>query len=147
MNRKTNGTEQHSCKVGNRTTPVPARDRILVLAFALGLVCTGFIPAAQAADNSDYLEALDAEAGNVAASKANIPKPRDTNEPQQMSGEFPPNLDAQGFENELRKQLFGSYLFYKKLSDANKRAVYAEYQKTRRIEDIRNKITNLFTSG
>ncbi len=147
MNRKTNETKQHSCKAGSRITPVLARGRVLVLALTLGLVCIGFTPVVQASGNSDYLEALDAEAGNVAASKANVPKPRDTNEPQQMSGEFPPNLDVQGFENELRKQLFGSYLFYKKLSDTNKHAVYTEYQKTRRIEDIRNKITNLFTGG
>lgn len=147
MDRKTNEIKRRSCKAGSWTTTVLSRGRVLVLALALGLVGAGFTPVAQAADNGDYLEALDAEAGNVAASKANTPKPRDTNDPQQISGEFPPNLDAQGFENELRKQLFGSYLFYKKLSDANKRAVYTEYQKTRRIEDIRSKITNLFTGG
>lgn len=148
MNRKTNGTERHSCTADGRTTIVlTRRSRSFALTLVLGLAGIGFAPGAQAADNGDYLEALDAEAGNVAASKAAIPKPRDASEPQQMGGEFPPDLDVQGFENELRKQLFGSYLFYKKLNDANKRAVYTEYQKTRRVEDIRNKITNLFTGG
>lgn len=100
-----------------------------------------------AAQRGDYLDALEAEAGNASAADTRNQKQRAAQEPQQILGELPPNLDMPGFEDALRRQLFGSYLFYKKLSDGNKRAVYSEYQKNRGIENIRNKIANLFTGG
>jgi len=119
-----------------------------VLFLIVGVVSyADLIPPVQAADDSGYLDALEAEAGNVAAAGIGGQGAATAKEPAQMSGELPPDLDMAGFEESLRKQLFGSYLFYKNLSDTNKRAVYAEYQKTRRIEDIRNKITSLFAGS
>ena len=119
-----------------RSTAVAA---VLLMLMTLS---AGWSTSALAADS--YLDAIQEEASDLKVDSAvGIDEP---NTPQAADAGIPADLDQGGFENLLRARYIGSFMFYNKLSDADKKAVYDEYTSSKDIEVIRKKIIALFSS-
>jgi hypothetical protein len=57
-----------------------------------------------------------------------------------MSDELPKGMTQEEFEKNLQKNYYGSFIFYDKLSQWNKKQVYNTYVETNDIEQIRREI-------
>lgn len=110
----------------------------------------GMVAVSHGADE-DYLKALKAEtqalSGGETATTTAPPAPDSKSgwspDAQEMGEEVPPNLSQEQFEAELKKSFFGTFMFYNKLSDADKTVVYQAYQQNRQISNIRDTTTSL----
>jgi hypothetical protein len=109
------------------TTPI----RHLLLALGLG-----FGLSTPAAANS-YLDALKAEASSDTRPPALEPAPRDDGRPT------PRTDDQVQMEEWLQTEFMGSYVFYQKLSDPKKMAIYRAYRAGAPIGELRDKINEL----
>lgn len=50
------------------------------------------------------------------------------------------------FESQLRRNFKGSYVLYAKLSEPNKEKVFAKYQETGKVSDVRSLIVRLYAN-
>ncbi len=57
--------------------------------------------------------------------------------------ELPPDLGFGEFEQSLEQRFFGTYVFYSKLSDEERRQVYEIYRRDRHISAIRSSTLDL----
>jgi len=100
-------------------------------ALALGVVTTTTVLAADQSlldalnDEADALE----DSSGVAAGRAGRTIAKD--------------LSVEQFESTIQKRYLGSYVFYSNLDATQKREVYEEYQKTKDIALVRQKIMDL----
>lgn len=125
------------------------RMRAAVSALLL-LAGIGMVAVSYGADD-DYLNALKAETQALSGGEtAKTPAPAASEsksgwspDAQEMGEEVPPNLSQAQFEAELKKSFFGTFMFYNKLSDADKTVVYQAYQQNRQISNIRDTTTGL----
>ena len=92
------------------------------------------------ASSSGYLDALEAEAGNAPAARV---QEEETHREVKLNGQNYDLSTLEGFESYLKTSYFGSYVFYQKLSDKEKDAVYKEFLAKQDVEAMRNKIIDL----
>jgi hypothetical protein len=102
--------------------------------------------------NDDYLNMLEAEAGNTdaspAASTASVSHKQPAKTPYtKKSDVIQSGLDFEGFEEDLGSNYSGSNFLYVKLSKRNRQRVYDSYKEDNRISVIREKIVRLLSSG
>lgn len=118
------------------------RKTIIRLTALLATACW-LLPATTHAAESSYLNALEAEADNISVTET-PPETTTTNEKAKTAapvGEtLPAGLSQADFEETLKSGYFGSYLFYSKLGDRGKAAVYKEYQQNTSINHLREVI-------
>lgn len=123
-----------------------AAGQLLVLLAGIGMVASS-----HGADD-DYLKALKEETQAITSGEAAAPAaPAAETKPQQgwsASGQglaegLPANLSQEQFEAALKSSYFGTFVFYNKLSDADKAKVYAAYQSDGQISHIRDTTTHL----
>lgn len=92
-------------------------------------------------------EAAKAQAGDAAPAASDKPAaepPQGWNSSnQELGGGLPPNLSRPQFEEALKKNFFGTYMFYSKLGEADRETVYKEYQGNNQISNIRDKTMQL----
>lgn len=104
--------------------------------FAASMLGTALVFSAPAAANS-YLDALKAEATSDTRPQNTQTLPRDDGRPT-------PRTDDQiQMEEWLQQEFMGSYVFYLKLSDSRKMAVYRAYRAGAPIGELRDKINEL----
>ena len=110
-----------------------------------------------AQSNGNYLESLKDEAAslNLDRSAQSVEKPpvsglstltEQRNADAEHAGairEFESGLTVQQFETLLKHNYIGSYLFYKRLNDAEKAEVYRYYQQNPNPKQVREKILEL----
>lgn len=96
---------------------------------------------------NSYLSELEAEANNTGEQPQTTAKPNGgwPKTKQRLSSQLDDGLSHEEFEQSLRDNYYGSFIFYNRLSDWNKKQVYASYQKNNDIEMIRNEIKNRLT--
>jgi len=102
--------------------------------------------------NDDYLNMLEAEAGNTDAGPDVSTAPVSNKQPAKThytkkSDVIRSGLDFKGFEEELGSNYSGSNFLYVKLSNSKRRRVYDSYREDNRISAIREKIVRLLSSG
>ncbi|WP_127475066.1 hypothetical protein [Sulfurivermis fontis] len=126
-----------------------AARQLLVLLAGIAMVAN-----AHGADDA-YLKALQAEtqaitSGEAAGAAAQPPAAAADSKPQAWSAsgqglaeELPVNLSQEQFEAALKSSYFGTFVFYNKLTDADKAKVYEEYKANAQISHIRDTTTNL----
>ncbi len=96
------------------------------------------------ANDSNYLDAIAPDATDDQVTSAKTV--------EQVTGgaaddnTFKDGLDLPGFEESLRSHFTGSFMFYSKLDETKKKAVYEQYLLTKDISLIRKKIISLFSS-
>lgn len=115
-----------------------------IVATGLLAVLLSWGPLSQAKDS--YLDSIDAEADDLTVDSAVSLDASDAQHGAEPKG-IPDDLDLSGFEDLLRSRYIGSYMFYNKLSDGDRSAVYDEYMSSKNIELIRKKIISLFSSN
>lgn len=122
----------------------PQRYRLHVPLSSLSLVLAlcGTVPV-HAADK--YLDSIEAEASDLTVDSAVTLGETGTTE--QDSNALPNDLDRSGFEELLRSRFIGSFMFYNKLDDGDKTAVFQEYTQSKDIERVRKKIIGLFSAN
>ena len=131
--------------------------QISVSPFALVLLLSGvYSGLAQAQQsNSDYLKSLEGEASDLtldgktttrtpapSTSDASVTKQWETN----TSGgivELVPGLDQAQFESVLKNNYIGSHLFYRGLTEAQKKEVFSFYQTNADAKAVREKILQI----
>lgn len=124
------------------TTTKPWRRPIRIKAVILSLILAMLALPTQAAD--DYLDALDSEVSDLEVTNAVAIDQLKAVEQEPTT--FPEDLDLAAFEEVLSSHFIGSFMFYNKLNDSDKAAVYEEYQGNKDIELIRKKIIHLFSA-
>ncbi len=93
-----------------------------------------------------YLDALNAEAtGEKSTNDESVLQSDWTHKKQSLKSQLTPGLTKPVFEAELKHSFYGSYVFYNKLNDAKKDAVYQHYNETKDIEAVRQKIMSLLS--
>lgn len=114
----------------------------LLLLMALQLV----MGSSMAQTNPDYLKSLEGEAENLTLDKETELKSTQSKISNSVAGteESPGSLTngltVEQFEMVLQKNYIGSYLFYKRLSNSQKKEVYAYYQNNPNPDLVRDKI-------
>jgi len=105
----------------------------------LGLLVCLMVPmVVAAAGGEDYLDMIDSEAQKIET-------PAGSEDADEAAAEVVVSAaDIETFEQEMKAQYRGSYLFYKKLSRPDQEEIFLEYQKGASIEDIRKKIMDRF---
>jgi len=107
------------------------------------------IPAADA-----YMDALNAEADSVVVDPETEQQKPDvldlaptrggwSNQDQSMSLDLPPDLEREDFEESLKLNFYGSYMFYNRLDDPAQEEVYQFYRQNPSIEPVRERIMQL----
>ncbi|MFO1371267.1 MAG: hypothetical protein U1F42_02365 [Candidatus Competibacteraceae bacterium] len=101
--------------------------------------------------SSDYLREIEEEAKRQAATLTTSQTPP-ASDSSLTSGDaqterLPPGLDQAKFEQALHDGFIGTYAFYQRLDDANKRQVYELYQKDNRLSSISALVTRLLTGN
>lgn len=96
---------------------------------------------AQASD--EYLKSLQGEAETVTLDEQTQVRPNDSvisgvSSEGGGAGELVDGLSIEQFESVLQKNYIGSYLFYKRLSDNQKKEVFTSYQENPSPDSVRN---------
>lgn len=108
------------------------------------ILCVALFHHVHAASSDAYIDALNAEIQAPAAESEAESKPAfGVATKKKLVTELTPDQPKKNFESELKNNFFGSYLFYNKLDNTGKEAVYKYYLQNNSITDIRNKITEL----
>lgn len=102
------------------------------------LLGASLILLAPALSHASYLSDLEAEANSTGADTK--PEATWTHKQQGLSDSFSRGMDQKGFEQSLRDNYYGSFIFYEKLSDWDKMKVFETYQSTNSIDRIRDEI-------
>lgn len=113
----------------------------------LFLVCFVTSFTVNAADDDDYLKAIEMETDKVERNNG-----EDEPVQSELAGTstggggdgFSYGLSIDGFENELKEKYTGSSVFYKKLPRRNQEEIYQEYFKGASYEQIQKKIMNRY---
>ena len=107
--------------------------------------CMAFVFSGTAlAVNQGYLDALEAEAGAAPVETQQAPeKAVSTTEAKSLINKLPEGLSQQDLEGLLKDGFYGSYMFYNKLTSAQKETVYKQYQGDPTIKGVRDKIMEL----
>ncbi|MEN8170943.1 MAG: hypothetical protein ABFS08_12040 [Pseudomonadota bacterium] len=92
-----------------------------------------------------YLADLEAEANSTDVQEEEGIKETWSHKKQGLSDSLSKNLTHDKFEESLRDNYYGSFIFYKKLSKWHKKKVYETYQNTNDIEKIRTEIKTRMT--
>lgn len=92
-----------------------------------------------------YLADLEAEANSTDVQEEEGVKETWSHKRQRLSDSLSKNLTHEQFEESLRDNYYGSFIFYEKLSKWNKKKVYETYQNTNDIEEIRAEIKTRMT--
>jgi hypothetical protein len=101
-----------------------------------------------------YMDALNAEADSVVVdpeTEKQKPSPLEqvpaqggwSTQDQSMSLDLPPDLDRDDFEESLKLNFYGSYMFYNRLDDSAQEEVYQLYRQNPSIEPVRKRIMQL----
>jgi hypothetical protein len=101
-----------------------------------------------------YMDALNAEADSVTVDPKTEQKKPDyinqapvtggwSNQNQSMRQDLPANLDQDDFEEALKRNFYGSYMFYSHLDQTEQAEVFRFYQNTPSIEPLRQRIMDL----
>jgi hypothetical protein len=101
-----------------------------------------------------YMDALNAEADSVIVDPKTEQQKPDfinqapvpggwSNQNQSMSLDLQANLDKEDFEEALKRNFYGSYMFYNHLDEADQAEVYEFYQNKPSIEPVRQRIMEL----
>jgi hypothetical protein len=101
-----------------------------------------------AASSDAYIDALNAEISGPPSASANSQEEKNIvtlPRKQNLASDLSSGLSHQAFEAELKNSFLGSYIFYRKLNNTDKEAVYKYYQEAHNIDDIREKIKSLLT--
>jgi hypothetical protein len=89
---------------------------------------------------NSYLADLEAEANSTDVQADEESESTWSLKKQGLSEGLQPGLAQDKFEQSLRNNYYGSFLFYEKLAPWNKKQVYNTYQESNDIEDIRREI-------
>lgn len=121
----------------------PQHGRIVSVGLAMLTSLLVCVPLGASAASS-YLQELEAEAARSEEGSDAAPAQQgqewNTNA-QPVSGEaIKAGLDKAQFEESLKKNYYGSYLFYQTLDDGDQQSVYSDYQSDNDIESIRESI-------
>ncbi len=103
------------------------------------LACCGLWALSTATVSASYLDEIEQEALRGDASQ-NIPLSQTRATYSPSSETVQAGLDQGGFERVLQNNYYGSFLFYSRLSDPDKNAVYDEYKKNNDIDHLRDLI-------
>lgn len=107
--------------------------RLLMVTAAL----SAFSPYAGA---DSYLSDLEAEAKSTDVQGNPNDEQAWSHKTQGMSEELSKGMTHEEFEQSLKKNYYGSFIFYDKLSQWNKKQVYNTYVETNDIEQVRREI-------
>lgn len=126
--------------------------RAVLIAVLAGLLIAPVARPVNAADS--YIEGLEAEAdgASVDGLSAVDPEPPPPDESakwhhqSQGLGGLLPGLGAAEFEASLRRNYYGSYMFYSRLDPMSKKLVYETYTQEPNIEVVRQKILSLLSN-
>ncbi len=119
-----------------------ARYRLLpTIKAALSLSLLGFSCMVQA----DYLSELEAEAKSTGTQAEQPDASAWTPDKQGIASGLRKGMTHEEFEKSLHDNYYGSFLFYDKLSQWNKKQVFDVYQKSNDIEQVRNEIKSRMT--
>ncbi len=61
-----------------------------------------------------------------------------------IESDMPTDMSRQDFENYLQQHYFGSYAFYRKLTNGKRERIYRAYRKHPNIELVRGKIKQIY---
>ncbi len=124
--------------------------RILSVLFVLLLWGGGAGSAVSVARADAYLDALQEAADDIRVDPMSTngaapvtpkkSKPRVGRVAPRVEGSIPRGLDLAGLESFLKQRYVGSYAFFKRLSDEQKRKVFAAYETRPEIAYIRDQI-------
>ena len=108
------------------------------------LLITSLLYLSPALHADSYLSDLEAEANST---DVQVEEETETwsHRKQGLSESFRENMTHEEFEQSLRDNYYGSFIFYEKLSKWNKKKVFKTYQATNDIEQIRNEIKKRMT--
>ncbi len=103
-----------------------------------------FLPQVTVAASS-YLQELEAEAARTDTENGGATEQTEgqewSHEEQPLNGDtIEAGLSKEQFEESLKKNFYGSYLFYSTLSDNDQQSVYTDYQDKNDIGSIRESI-------
>lgn len=94
---------------------------------------------------NSYLSELEAEANSTDVQAEPSGDPGWSHKKQGLEENLPKGLAQEEFEKTLKENYYGSYLFYEKLSEWNKKKVFETYQEGGTVEQVRNEIKNRMT--
>ncbi|MCW8919789.1 MAG: hypothetical protein OQL08_13365 [Gammaproteobacteria bacterium] len=92
-----------------------------------------------------YLADLEAEAGSTDVQAGEESELNWSHKKQGLSDGLQSGLTHEEFEQSLRDNYYGSFLFYEKLSPWNKKQVYKTYVESNDVEKIRREIKKRMT--
>ena len=94
--------------------------------------------------NNSYLDALEAEAAAAPTETQQAPeKAVSETEAKSLINKLPEGLTQTDLEGLLKDGFYGSYMFYNKLTSAQKETVYKQYQGDPTLKGVRDKIMEL----
>jgi hypothetical protein len=139
------GLKSRFLKILAVSSPFRKRGFSLVLVFWV-------LPGMSLQANDDYLNMLEAEAGNTDAGSGVSTAPASRRQPTKThyakkSDVIRSGLDFKDFEEELGSNYSGSHFLYVKLSNSKRQRVYRSYKEDNRISVIREEIVRLLSSG
>jgi hypothetical protein len=120
-----------------------------------GLVFLWGVPSLSVHAADAYTDALNAEADNIEvdplSEKPAAPAPAEdapvssgwSQDVQSMSQDLPPNLGKEDFEEAMKVNFYGSYMFYNRLDAGEQEQVFEFYQTTPSIKAVRERIIEL----
>lgn len=120
----------------------------------LPLLWIGVASLVEAQTSSSYLDALAGEAEDLAvdnktrarspaSSRVPLTSADQVGSPGQAVGDLVPDLTPDQFEQALKRNYIGSYLFYSRLSTASKDEVFEAYQADPSPDAVRAKILSI----
>lgn len=118
--------------MGEVSPSLPTRQLVSIAMATLFVLWPGM---EASAEDDVYLKALKAEADSSESTQE---------QPAETEGRSPERTDDQPqMEAWLKKNYVGSYAFYRRLSEAKRKAVYRVYRAGGEISEIREKINEL----
>ena len=94
---------------------------------------------------ASYLSELEAEANSTDVQAEPSGDSGWSHKKQGLEENLPKGLAQEEFEKTLKENYYGSFLFYEKLSEWNKKKVFDTYQEGGTVERVRNEIKNRMT--
>jgi hypothetical protein len=127
--------ETHKGKIMHLRLLTPFQRPARLLAITVSLLALS--PCVSA---NSYLSDLEAEANSTTVEAGKDSELNWSHKKQGLSESLPAGMTQEEFEKSLRTNYYGSFLFYDKLSEWNKKQVYNTYQESHDIEQVRREI-------